>query len=137
MTITLADIEASEKICDAAAEGPWEEDRHGVSIGPQNTECSHTGNKKNNGITYGSVIRGPNKNEVLGIEGFAKDGRGPKPHPNYQFVAHARTRLPEMNKLVREMSRHIVGLLEEMPTKLGGSVAVKAERLIERMEGGK
>ncbi len=113
MTITLADMVESEKICEAATEGPWFKFQEGE------------GNLEQHGV------RGDVWDAYFHSRGDAR------------FIAHARTRLPKMNKLVREMYE----LFDECAGVFGiedcrcpkdeehPCVICKVESLVERMEG--
>ena len=68
MTITLADIAESEKICETATGGPWD------TWPPYYTEG------------------------------------------NIKLILHARTQLPKMNKLVREIYQHLCSLVFTCPS---------------------
>lgn len=124
MTITLKDIAESEKICEAATRGPWFKFQDGE------------GNLEQHGV------RGDAWDVYVHSRGDAR------------FIAYARTMLPAMNKLVREMMEMLDELsCDQIGGLLGCSVCViqidehgnpdhqedcikgKARRLVERMDG--
>ena len=124
MTVTLKDIAESEKICEAATEG------FGARF---DAEWS---------------TEGPYVIPSRDADGFAKDYIK-VPLSQSELIAHARTQLPAMNELVREMLgiiEELVGAVEHIATISQEMVAhnfmceseevSKARRLVERMEGG-
>jgi len=96
MTPTLEQIEDSERICDAATEGPWGIYDNGFDGGVVSglrdaLEGEHST------FDCGKVY----KRFVCGSE--PHEGRMEPDSSDTIFISHARTMLPEMLKLVREM----------------------------------
>ena len=117
MTITLADIVESEKICAAATEGPWEWEW--VPDGPYNElKLAH-----------------------LHIVCDADESVGAT--QDREFIAHARKMLPDTLRLVREMYPFIVYLSKQAclltfsprMCKESGCEPCKARLLVEQLDG--
>ncbi len=122
MTITLVDIEASEKICDAATGGPWEARNPNTSSG--NKAWLVIGAKSASG-------------RFKIVSNLGKIGMH---EGDCRLIAHARTRLPEMNKLVwefYEMVRQYESACECAAEEIACEVCKDGRKLLERMEGGK
>ncbi len=110
MTITLADIEASEKICDEAIPPPW----------------------KLRDVTHGlDIVISPTQ---LRVEMMSNGDRAIE---DAGFVTHARTQLPAMNALVRKLANAIgYWITCEQTHDFGCYCGMdEARRLVERMEG--
>ena len=99
MPITLKDIEASEKICEAATEGEWR-----PVLGSGQTLLTALYSDEHGFIA-----------DFLPDYFLEREGGGtPFDHrPNMNFTRHARTALPAMNALVREMYEAIGDLLSD------------------------
>ncbi len=116
MTITLADIEASEKICESVVEGPWWANE-GIVRSETGALICRTWDDLDAAFGPSSEVRCAH------------------------FIAHARTQLPKMNKLALEMLEIIELATEtECCECLDGDcdtdncATFRAHRLVERME---
>ncbi|KKN61921.1 hypothetical protein LCGC14_0516900 [marine sediment metagenome] len=117
--ITLADIAESERICGAMTSGPWrvcpdEKEEHGPLV------C-HDGD------------------EHCGLCASGEAGYWAMTYDDAEGIAHARTRLPKMNALARELYDEIVMLAAEPCVRCpvpgeGNCGPCRAARLVERME---
>ncbi|KKM17048.1 hypothetical protein LCGC14_1679730 [marine sediment metagenome] len=161
--ITLADIKASAKICEAATEGPWTSGYMGGRCsldhkhGKGNCQYVQTGLYDNpHKITGGTIQKGEAHDLAIQIAGAYDYDEGGIIHARDAiFITHARTRLPEMNKLCREMLEMLDELsCDQMGGLLGctechtetdekgnvthapNCIKGKARRLVERMEAG-
>ena len=126
MTVTLKDIAESEKICEAVYPD-WVEMQDAVNRKPAFMEAAP-------GITVGTPH---NTEPIARFSGYLMPLED-----NVAFVLHARTALPAMNKLVREMVE-MVRALAMLACRANDPVACdgldhcmpcQACRLVERME---
>lgn len=123
MSITLKDIAESEKICEAMTEGPWR-------VCPDEKE-EH------------SPLVCLNNDNHCGLCASGEAGYWAMTHEDAEGIAHARTRLPAMNKLVREMISMLKGIdivistnpdCEQLNMKTWRTF-INVRRLVERMDG--
>ena len=123
MTITLKDIAESEKICEATTKGPWSIEEEEADMGDWiATRDIPELNIKIGGSRWRKVV---NSLEIK--------------EEDAQFIIHARTQLPAMNKLVREMYRELKFVALRGCVSPGEPKCVclfcRARRLVERLEG--
>ena len=143
MTITLADIAESEKICEAATEGPWIRGYMGGRCsldhehGKGNCQYVQSGLYDNpHRITGGTIQKGEAHDLAIQVAGcYDYDEGGIIHERDTTFITHARTRLPAMNKLAREMYEILKEVADDVFVESCDFGTIqKARRLVERLE---